>query len=108
MEPVTEQEQSEFREILSVIYGLQANKWNINLNVLELFRELLLSSESCSRYMDMVPRPFGAGSAINWARRQARDAIIRHFKNGGEHYLICLRAPGLKMKTRFHLAAQGH
>ncbi len=92
MEPITEQEKNDFREFLSTIYGPQTKNWNINLKVLELFGELLQSSESCSRYMDMVPRSFVAGSVIKWASKQARDAIIRHLKNGGKHYLICLRA----------------
>lgn len=107
MEPITEQEKQDFSEFLSTIYGPQANSWNINLKVLELFGELLQSSESCSRYMDMVPRPFVAGNVIKWASKQARGAIIRHLKNGGKHYLVCLRAAGARMKPQFYLASQG-
>ena len=88
MELLTEQEIEDFREFLSTIYGPQANRWNIDLNVLELFGDLVQSSESCSRYMDMVPRPFVAGNVIKWTSRQARGAIIRHLKNGGKHYLL--------------------
>ncbi|MCW8127551.1 hypothetical protein [Microbulbifer halophilus] len=107
MDPITEAEKSEFRELLAVIFGDQALQWNINIKVLELFGQLMQSSESCSRYMDLVPRPFVAGSVIQWAKKQARSAIIRHLKNGGEHYLICLRAAGLGRKTEFHMASQG-
>lgn len=107
MEPLTEQEKNEFREFLSIIYGNQARSWNINLKVLKLFGELIQSSESCSRYMDMVPRPFIVGNVIKWASKQARDAVIRHLKNGGKHYLVCLRAAGLGLKTDFLMASQG-
>ncbi len=107
MESITEQEKNNFREFLSTIYGPQANNWNINPKVLKLFGELLQSSESCSRYMDMAPRPFVAGNVIKWTSKQARDAIIRHLKNGGKHYLICLRAAGARMKPQFYLASQG-
>jgi len=107
VDTITEKEKSEFREFLSVIYGEQAKSWNINLKVLELFGQLIQSSDSCSRYMDMVPRPFVVGSIIKWASKQARDAVIRHLKNGGKHYLICLRAAGLSRKTDFIMASRG-
>lgn len=107
MEPISEQEKNDFREFLSTIYGPQVNDWNINMKVLELFGKLLQSSESCSRYIDMVPRPFVVGNVIKWASRQARGTIIRHLKNGGKHYLICLRVVGMRMKSKFILASQG-
>lgn len=107
MELLTEQEVKDFREFLSTIYGPQANSWNINLKVLDLFGDLMQSSESCSRYMDIVPRPFVAGNVIKWTSRQARGAIMRHLKNGGKHYLLCLRAAGARMKSQFYLASQG-
>lgn len=108
MEAITDQEKADFRDILSIIFGPQAEKWQINLAVLELLGELMQSSDSCSRYMDMVPRPFAGGNVSRWASKQFREAIVRQLKNGGTHYLLCLRAIGLKMKSRFHLASQGH
>ncbi|MCF6250412.1 MAG: hypothetical protein L3J75_03960 [Methylococcaceae bacterium] len=107
MEQITEQEKKEFQAFLSVIYGDQVLKWDINLKVLELFGKLLQTSDSCSRYMDLVPRPFYFGNAIEWVSKQARNAVIRHLKNGGEHYLICLRVTGLSMKTEFIMASRG-
>lgn len=92
---------------MSVIYGDQAFKWDINLKFLELFGELLQSSDVCSRYMDRVPRPFYFGNAIKWISKQARQAVIRHLNNGGKHYLICLRAVGLSRKTDFIMASRG-
>lgn len=107
MEVLSEQEKDDFREIISIIYGQQVNSWNINIKVLELFEELLDSGESCSRYIDMTPRPFVAGSPIQWGNKQVRDAIVRHLINGGKHYLICLRAAGMRLKPKFILVSQG-
>ncbi len=76
MDFITEQEKSEFKKLLSTIYGAQVNSWNINMKVLKLFGELMQSSESCSRYIDFVPRPFVAGSVIKWANKQARGAEV--------------------------------
>ncbi len=86
MEPLTAEEKKEFQEILSHMYGKQAYTWNINIKVLKLLEELLRKSEACSRYMDMVPRPFYVGNALRWTSRQARHAVVRHLKNGGKHY----------------------
>ncbi len=107
MEKITEQEKKEFQEFLSTIYGKQALTWDINLKVLELFGKLIQTSDSCSRYMDLIPRPFYFGSATKWVSKQARNAIIRHLKNGGKHYLICLKVSGLHMKTDFIMASRG-
>jgi len=107
MEPISDQERKDIQGFLAVIYGDQALEWNINLKVLKLFGELLKASDSCSRYMAMIPRPFYIGNAIKWVSKQARQAVIRHLKNGGEHYLICLRGVGLKYKTVIYMASLG-
>ncbi len=107
MERITEQEKKEFQSILSVIYGEQALKWNINFKVLELFGRLIKTSEACSRHMDLIPRPFYLGNAVKWVSKQARNAVIRHLKNGGKHYLLCLKVTGLHMKTDFIMASRG-
>lgn len=107
MDSISEQEKQDVRELLALIYGEQALKWNINLKVLQLFGELLQSSERCSRYMDKVPRPYYFGRPIKWVSKQVRQAVIRHLKNDGKHYLICLRAAGLSRKTDFVMAERG-
>lgn len=107
MDVISQSEQNEFREMLSKIFGNQAKGWNINLRVLELLEELISKSESCSRYMDSVPRPYYFGDSIKWASKQVRAAIVRHLRNGGDHYLLCLRGAGLGMKTEFVLASGG-
>ncbi|VAW89895.1 hypothetical protein MNBD_GAMMA18-2307 [hydrothermal vent metagenome] len=86
MEPLTTEEKKEFQEILSYFYGDQAYNWNINMNVLKLLEELLRKNDSCSKYMDMVPRPFYFGNALKWASKQARNAILRHLKNKDKSY----------------------
>lgn len=107
MDIISEQEQADFRAILSEIYGPQAQKWTINLKVLDIFGELIESSESCSRYMDVVPRPYGGGNVSRWASKQVRGAVIRQLKNNGKHYLICLKAAGLSRKQDIYMASQG-
>ncbi len=67
MESLTPEEEKEFQEILSYFYGDQAYNWRINVKVLKLLEELLRKNESCSKYMDMVPRPFYLGNALKWA-----------------------------------------
>lgn len=106
MDSITEVEKMEFRRALSVIFGAQAKKWNINLQVLKLFEKLMKKSDYCSRYMDTVPRPYYFGNSIKWASKQARSAIIRHLKTGNDQYLLCLRGAGLGMKTEFIMAGK--
>ncbi len=107
MDTITEAEQRDFRKLLIAIYGDIAKDWPINRRILELLDTLIRDSEICSRYMHNVPRPFYFGDPAKWAKREFRDAFLRHLLNGGEHYLICLRGTGIKMKTEFILAARG-
>jgi len=56
----------------------------------------------------MVPRPFYIGNVIKMGQKQARQAVIRHLKNGGKNYLLCLRGVGVKYKTAIYMASLGH
>ncbi|MCF6211591.1 MAG: hypothetical protein L3J88_08755 [Gammaproteobacteria bacterium] len=107
MEPLTTEEKKEFQEILSYFYGDQAYNWNINMNVLELLEELLRKNDSCSKYMDMVPRPFYFGNTLKWGSKQARNAILRHLKNRDKSYYVCLKAAAIGMRTKFQTASMG-
>lgn len=107
MEPLTPDEKKEFQEILSYFYGDQAYNWNINMNVLKLLEELLRKSDSCSKYMDMVPRPFYFGNALKWASKQARKAILRHLKNKDKSYYLCLKGAAIGMRSKFQAASMG-
>jgi len=108
MDTLTDLEKKDIQGFLAIVYGDQALKWDINLNVLNLFGELLNSTESCSRYMDLVPRPFFVGNVIKWASKQARQAVIRHLKNAEKHYLICARGAGIRYKTAIYMASLGY
>lgn len=107
MEPITEDEKKQFRELLVKIYGNQATRWAINKRVLELLGELIESSDYCSRYMDQVPRPHVLSGVKGWASRQFRNAFLRKVANADKHYFVCLRTVGLKMKSNFVLAGAG-
>ncbi|KEQ18701.1 hypothetical protein [Endozoicomonas numazuensis] len=107
METLTNEEKKEFQDILSVFYGNQAYSWNINLKVLKLLEQLLRKNEDCNKYMDKVPRPFYFGNALNWASKQARNAVIRHIKGRNKSYYICLKGSAIGMRTKFQLASMG-
>jgi len=107
MEKIDQPEQREFQDLMEPIFGSQVYGWTINIKVLELFEQLVATSSSCSKYMDMVPRPYYFGDSIKWISKQARNAVIRNMKLGGNHYLLCLRVAGLKMKHQFEMASRG-
>jgi len=105
MEPISEEEKQELREILSNFYGRQAFSWGITKRSYELFGELISKTRQCDAAMDWVPRPFFVGNALNWAKKQVRQAIVRHFKKDeNKHYLLCMRGASLAMKTQFFMA----
>lgn len=107
MDSIDPAEERRFQELMEPIFGKQVFDWKINIRVLELFEKLIKSSAECSRQLDLVPRPFYFGSSIRWANKQARAAVRRALGNVGKHYLLCLRAAGLKMKTEFLIASRG-
>lgn len=107
MDKIDKQEEIQFQELMEPIFGKQVYSWTVNIKVLELFEELIATSSSCSKYMDMVPRPFYFGNSIKWISKQARNAVIRNLKQGDKNYLICLRVSGLKMKHQFVMASRG-
>jgi hypothetical protein len=107
MESITHEEQLEFQEFFSYLFGDQARRWNINMPMLKLLEELLSKNKSCSKYMDMVPRPFYIGNAIRWTSRQARQAVIRHLKRKHKSYFLCLKSSAFGMRTKFQAASMG-
>lgn len=107
MPDLSDTEIREFQQLLKKIYGKEAETWNINLGILELLEKLLRRSNSCGSSLDLVPRPHFAGGVIKWASKQARDAVLRQFRNKDEHYYTCLKGAAIGMKTRFELASMG-
>ncbi len=105
MEPISEKEKQELRKVLSYFYGNQSLSWGITKHSFELFGELILKTKQCNSAMNWVPRPFFVGNALNWAKKEVRLAIVRHFrKDENQHYLLCMRGTSLAMKTQFFMA----
>lgn len=92
MEPISEEEKQELRAILSNFYGNQALSWGITKRSYELFGELISKTRQCDAAMDWVPRPFFVGNALNWAKKQVRQAIVRHFKKDENKHYLCKRS----------------
>lgn len=105
MDIVTEEEKQALRSILTSFYGNQTLRWGITQRSFELFGELISKTKQCDIAMNWVPRPFYIGNSLNWAKKQVRQAIVRHFKKDeNKHYLLCMRASALSMKTQFFMA----
>ena len=108
-ESLTTQEKDDMRQVLSKLYGAQTQEWQINIKTFELLGVLIEKTKSCSHIMDLVPRPFGGGSIVNWGKRQVRDVILRQLKNRKEDdsYIICLKVSAASMKIKFIHAGLG-
>lgn len=105
MENLSDEEKTEMRVLLSKLYGNQALSWGITIRSYELLGELISKTKQCDGAMSWVPRPFYVGNALNWAKRQVRQAIVRYFnKDESRHYLLCMNGAALAMKSRFFMA----
>ena len=105
MEQLTEQEKNDMRDILEKFYGSQVRSWKITIKVFEVLGELIKETSQCSKLIDMVPRPFGGGSVVNWGKKQVRDFVLRKLKsNEGKYYIICMKVGALRFKTKFEMA----
>ena len=103
---ISASEKEDMREILSHFYGNNAKHWDITLRTFELFGQLIKKTEVCDQAMNLVPRPFGGGNVIKWGVKQARKAVIRHFKKPeSKHYLTCMKTTALSMRSEFELAS---
>jgi hypothetical protein len=108
MEPITEEEAKEVRDILEKFYGSIVRTWNINYAVYELLGQLITKSKQCTRAMHLVPRPWDFSNPIKWAQKQIRQAVIRYLKTPeGQHYIICMKAAALGMRRDFEMASLG-
>lgn len=108
MDPISKEEANEVREILEKFYGPIVKNWNINYSVYELLGQLITKSKQCTRAMHLVPRPWDFSNPIKWAQRQVRQAVIRYLKTPeGQHYLMCMRATALGMRSSFQSASLG-
>lgn len=108
MEPITEDEAREARDVLEKLYGPMARTWRINTAIYELLGQLIIQSKQCSKAMTLVPRPWDFSHPIKWAQKQVRQAIIRYLKTPeGQHYTVCMRTAALSMRSDFEMASLG-
>lgn len=104
MEPITFEEANEMRELLAIFYGAQARQWKINAEVYEVFGDLVRRSKTCTTAVHLLPRPYDGAPAARWAMRQVRQGLTRYFKSDpGKHYVMCMRAAALTMRSEFAL-----
>lgn len=109
MEPISEEEVQEVRQILGHFYSssVVAN-WHVTVQTYEVLGRIIVESEKCTRAMHLVPRPWNLSNPIGYARRQTRQAITRFLRSDeGKHYLTCMRGTALKYRSAFELASHG-
>ena len=105
MEPITIDEKNELREILAKFYGDQTKNWGVTIKTFEVLERLISKTRACDNLMDLVPRPFGAGSVVSWGKKQVRQIVMRKLKsNEGKHYIACMKATAASMRTDFYMA----
>ena len=108
MEPVTEEEARELRDVLEKFYGPVVRTWTINYGMYEVLGRLITESQQCTRAMHLVPRPWDLAAPAKWAQRQMRQAIVRHFKTPeGQHYLTCMKFAANNYRREFDMATHG-
>lgn len=108
MEPIDEQEKQEMRAVLEKFYGPQVRTWDVDLGVYEALGQLITKSGECTKAMHMVPRPWDLSSPLKWAKKQVRQAVVRYLRTPeGMHYVSCMHAAALGMRTVFEEARYG-
>jgi len=109
MEPLTEDEVRETREVLAKLYDPETvQDWNITRRMYDLLGQLIQKSANCTKAMHLVPRPMDIADPAKWAKRQVRQALIRYFQTPEtEHYIVCMRAAAWGMRRHFDAAGMG-
>ena len=108
MEKLTQQEKQDLQDILVKLYGNQARQWEPEIKTFQIMGAMIEKTKKCSDLMDMIPRPFGGSSAINWGRKQMRDFLIRKFKGrDGRFYISCLNTTKYVYRARLQSSAMG-
>lgn len=104
-QPLSDQEKKDIRGILSHFYGDQTQTWHITIKTFETLGELIKKTRACDSMMDLVPRPFRGGSIIRWGQKRVRQFVLKKLKgNEGKHYIVCMRAAAVSMKTDFYMS----
>lgn len=101
-------ERDDLKEFLVALYGNQANQWPMTESMFDLTFKLISESGSCTRAMDLIPRPAPpTGRPYQWLSKHIRGLFLRELKDNKKQYSICLKATALKMAGEFHMAASG-
>lgn len=108
MEPITAEDEREMRDVLEKFYGPVVRSWNINYSTYELVGQLITKSKLCTQAMHLVPRPWDLSHPVKWAQRQVRQALVRYLRTAeGQHYMLCMKAAALGMRSDFEAASLG-
>ena len=108
MEPITEDEVREMREVLGKFYGPVVHTWTINYGMYEVLGRLITESRQCTRAMHLVPRQWDLSNPAKWAQRQVRHTIVRYLKTPENlHYLICMKTAANNYRREFDMAKHG-
>jgi len=104
---VPESAKEDVKIILNGFYGHDfADRININKKVVEVVSEMILSAESCSRSIDLVPRPAGVKPALAWVFRQLANMARRVVNNDGV-YIMCKNEVARQYRRHIEQASMG-
>ena len=108
MDPITQEEKAEMREVLVRFYGPIASRWNITVGTYDVLGWMVTESARCTKAMNLVPRPWDLSSPMKWAQRQVRQAFLRYLGTPeGRHYVACMKMSAIKFRAVFDMAAHG-
>ncbi len=105
MAPITANETQAMRNILTIIFGPQAQSWIIKYASYEAMAKLIITSPRGVHAKHLVPQPDHFFSPFKWDQQPVRSAILKYFDTEeGKQALIGMRATGLKMQSEFEAA----
>ncbi len=101
---LSDQEKDDASIVLVYFFGLHAESWNINENVIEKIGEMLWRDSNCTKVLDLLPRPgiVDKGYVI----RQLRG-IARRLASADHSYDICKTAIKYGWERVVYMASEG-
>jgi len=106
MADLTEREQKDLRIILVHIFGQEASTWKMNTGTLSATGKMLAANRTCSKAIDVTPRPAGFMPDLSYLRRQLRDMARRAINHDGI-YEACQYGGAYNWKQTIYLASEG-
>jgi hypothetical protein len=101
---LTERDIRDAQTIMEYFFGQEAGNWRVNDRVMEKLAGMLTRERTCSRAMDLIPRPGFVDQT--YVRRQLAGTA-RRIRSGDHSYRICKEAVSYGWKRRIQLASQG-